>query len=97
MQKKRSPTKISERFHTVHVIEKSLRHHIIEWAAAVLSTIGAVLNAQLNIYGFVFFSIANFLWMSFSIKHKHWGLLLTNLVYFVLNLYGIYVWAGQNI
>ncbi len=82
-----------DRFHTIHVIEKSLRHHIIEWAATVASIVGAVMNAQLNIWGFYVFMLGNCFWISFSIKHRHWGLLVTQLLFFVLNVYGVYVWA----
>ena len=78
-----------------YTIEKELRHHIIEWTATILSIIGAVLNAQLNIYGFYFFSIANLFWMSFSVKHKHYGLLVMNIVFLALNIYGIFIWAQK--
>jgi nicotinamide riboside transporter PnuC len=80
------------RFTTVHVIKKSLRHHVIEWAAMVMSVVGAIMNAQLNIWGFYVFILGNILWASFSIKHRHWGLLATQFVFFALNIYGIFVW-----
>ena len=37
------------RFHRAYTIEKSLKHHVIEWAAMAMSVIGAVMNAQLSI------------------------------------------------
>lgn len=82
-----------DRFHTIHVIEKSFKHHVVEWVATILSVWGAILNAQLNILGFYIFMLGNIFWLSFSIKHKHWGLFMTQIVFFVLNVYGVYVWA----
>lgn len=81
-----------KRFSTRHVIEKSLQHHVIEWFAAACSIVGAVLNAQLNIYGFYIFAVGNVLWISFSLKHRHWGLLATQVLFFVLNVYGVLIW-----
>lgn len=83
------------RFDTVHVVEKSLRHHVIEWCASLMSVIGAVMNAQLNIWGFGVFILGNVLWMSFSVRHRHWGLFSTQIVFLVLNFYGIWIWM-QN-
>lgn len=83
-----------KRFHTTHIIEKSLRHHVVEWLATAMSIWGAILNAQLNIWGFYVFMVGNVFWVSFSIKHKHWGLLMTQIVFFALNIYGVYIWAS---
>lgn len=83
--------------YSVHKIEKDIRHHVIEWVAAFLSIFGAILNAQLKIEGFYIFILGNFMWVAFSIKHRHWGLLATNIVFFALNLYGVYVWITRGI
>jgi hypothetical protein len=79
----------------VYTIEKNLNHHLIEWIAAFLSIIGAILNAQLNIYGFYIFMLGNFMWIAFAVKHKHWGLLAANIVFFVLNVYGVWIWMSS--
>lgn len=34
------------KFYRAYTIEKSLKHHVIEWAAMAMSVIGAVMNAQ---------------------------------------------------
>lgn len=81
-----------ERFYSRHVIEKSLRHHIIEWSATALSIFGAVLNANKLIAGFYVWSIANILWLSFSWKHKHWGLFVMNIIFLGINIWGIINW-----
>lgn len=81
-----------KRFYTKHIIEKSLKHHIVEWSAAVLSVIGAILNASKLIGGFYIWGIANILWIWFSFKYKHYGLLVMNLIFLAINIYGIINW-----
>ena len=83
--------------HLEYTIQKDIRHHLVEWTATFFSVVGAVLNAQLNIWGFYLFIAGNVFWTAFAIKHKHWGLLLTQILFFVLNIYGIYVWMGKGI
>ena len=83
------------RFYSVYTIEKTLQHHIIEWMAASASIIGAIMNAQLNIYGFYIFIVGNALWAGFAIKHRHWGLLATNILFFILNIYGVLLWSAN--
>ncbi len=75
-----------------YTIEKELRHHIVEWSATLLSLIGAVVNANKGISGFYIWSVANLLWISFAIKHKHWGLLVMNIVFLCINIFGIINW-----
>jgi len=79
-------------FHQVVTIEKTLKHHLMEWGATAFGIAGAILNSQLNIYGFYLFCVGNILWMLFSWKYKHYGLLMLNMVFFILNIYGIIVW-----
>ena len=83
------------KFYKTYTIEKSLKHHVIEWCATAFSLTGAVLNSMLNIYGFYLFIFGNLLWMSFSWKHRHYGLLFLNFVFMILNVYGIYVWKSK--
>ena len=92
-----SKAKKKDNFYSVHVIEKSLRHHVIEWIATVLSALGAILNA--NIFGITSFNtyttsfyiwfIANMLWISFALKHKHWGVFTTFSIYELINFLAI--------
>ena len=77
-----------------YVIEKELRHHIIEWAATLLSGVGAIINANKSITGFYVWSVANILWISFALKHKHWGLLVMNVIFLGINIFGIYSWGS---
>lgn len=76
-----------------YVIEKKLRHHIIEWAATLLSVVGAIINANKSITGFYVWSVANILWISFALKHKHYGLLVMNVIFLGINIFGIYSWG----
>jgi len=81
------------KWHTIHTIEKTLKDHVVEWVATVLSATAAILNS--NIFGidsfntyfasfFVFF-VADILWVGFSWKHKHWGVFVTFAVFGVIN------------
>ncbi|HLC53753.1 MAG TPA: hypothetical protein VJK03_04365 [Candidatus Nanoarchaeia archaeon] len=79
-----------------YTIEKTLKHHVIEWSATVLSVAGAIVNAIKYIEGFYIFAIANMLWMSFAIKHRHWGLLIMNIIFFFINAYALYIWYSDG-
>ncbi len=81
------------RFTTVYTIEKKLRHHVVEWSATTLSVLGAVINANKGISGFYIWSVANILWMYFGWKFKHWGLVVMNLIFLCINIYGIVSWG----
>lgn len=75
-----------------YTIEKTLRHHIIEWAATVLSIFGALLISFKLSQGYYIWIVGNVLWMSFSLKHKHYGLLVLAVSYFIINIIGIIRW-----
>ena len=85
------------RFYQVYVIEKSLRHHVIEWVATILSALGAIFNSNIfNITSFdtyassfYFWFIADILWISFALKHKHWGVFTTFLIFGIINIIAI--------
>lgn len=80
------------RFYRVYTIEKSLRHHVIEWLGTLMGIIGSVFNARLGITGFYFFILGNIFFSMFAIKHRHYGLLTLQVVYFFFNIYGIIFW-----
>ncbi len=85
-------SKHKHRWYCKYTIEKSLRHHLLEWGATILSLTGAVLNARFFIEGFWFWSVANIFWMIFAMKYKHYGLFVQNLVFLFINILGIYTW-----
>jgi hypothetical protein len=85
------------RFYSVQIIEKTLRHHVIEWVATLLSAIGAILNSNLfnltsfNTFqtSFYFWFVADILWISFAYKHKHWGVFTTFVIFGIINFLAI--------
>lgn len=89
--------KKQSKFRTIHVIEKDLKHHLIEWAATALTVLGALLNANIlrigSLAGFALsfhlWAIANLLWIFFAIKHRHWGVLTTFSILLIVNLWSI--------
>lgn len=84
--------RINKRFTTIYTIEKKLRHHIVEWLATALSVTGAIVNANKEVGGFYIWSVANLLWMYFGWKFKHWGLVIMNLIFLGINIYGVITW-----
>ena len=79
-------------FRSVHVIEKSLVHHVIEWIATILSITGALLISYQIRNGFYIWIVANILWISFAWKHKHYGLLVLSISYLIINFVGLVKW-----
>lgn len=78
---------------TKYVIEKELRHHVIEWLATAFSIIGALLVSFKHYQGYPIWIFANLLWMLFALKHKHYGLLTLSICYFLINVNGFVRWA----
>lgn len=85
------------KFHTVYVVEKELKDHLVEWVATALTIFGAAFNAnlvrlgELNGYAisFHFWSAANLLWIAFALKHRHWGVLVTFGILLIVNVWSI--------
>jgi len=84
---------VKSKFYSRHVIEKELKHHLLEWSATALSVIGAIMNANQLIQGFYVWSVANILWMIFSVRYKHYGLLAMNIIFLCINIWGIFTWS----
>ena len=83
-------------FHTVHVIEKTLIHHLIEWSATILSIIGVLLVNLQNLNGLYVWIPANLLWIVFALKHKHYGLLVLAGACLIINIIGLVNWKIGN-
>jgi len=79
-------------FYSTHVIEKTLIHHLIEWCATLLSIIGVLLVNLQNLNGLYLWIPANILWIAFSWKHKHYGLLVLSCSYLLINIIGLINW-----
>lgn len=80
-------------FYSKHVIEKTLKHHLIEWIGTAGSLTGVFLVAQQIRLGFLVWLLANILWIWFSFHHKHWGLLFLSTCYLFINAYGFINWG----
>ncbi len=65
---------------------------LVEWAATILSIIGAIFNAFLYKEGFYFWIVANTLWVYFGLKYKHYGMVVLFSVYFLISVVGIIYW-----
>lgn len=94
------------KFYSVVTIEKSLRHHVIEWVATCLSVFASLLNtniiqmAMFDSYAssFYVYFFADLLWISFALKHKHWGVFTTFVLFGVVNLVKIFsLWGFINL
>ena len=69
-----------------------MKKQYYEWTATILSIIGALMNAFLIKEGFYIWGVANFIWVYFAMKNKHYGLALTIFVFFIINIIGIIYW-----
>lgn len=79
-------------FYSKHVIEKSLKHHVVEWIATAGSLTGVWMVANQLRMGFMVWLVANILWIWFSFTHRHWGLLFLSACYLVINAYAFLTW-----
>lgn len=67
----------------------------IEYAAAVLGVLGALLLAvksRWSGWAFVLWLASNALWIAFGLQGAHWGVALQNLAFTVTSCIGIWVW-----
>jgi len=75
-----------------YVIEKELRHHIVEWSATALSLLGTFIISLQYFQGYYVWITGNILWAFFAHKHKHYGLLFLSISYLIINTIGIIRW-----
>ena len=68
------------------------RFKSLEWIATGLSIVGALLNAYQNIEGFYVWCIANVIWVLLGFKKKMWGLVVTFIIFSIINILGILHW-----
>lgn len=72
--------------------EMKINKKVTEWTATILSITGAILNAFLIKEGFYIWGLANFIWIIFGLKNKHYGMALTFAVFLIINIIGIIYW-----
>jgi len=65
----------------------------VEALAAVLSMVGAILNALEFRSGFIVWLIANALWVAFGVHLRRWWLAALFAFYFGTSILGLVVWG----
>lgn len=70
---------------------------ILDWTGTILILIAAtILSSKISskpknrMWGFIFFLISNMFWIPFAIILKTYGLLITQIILFFINLCGIF-------
>lgn len=66
---------------------------ILSFIAAAGGMIGAYLNANLKISGWVMWFIGNTLWILIGWYYKNWGMMAQFLVYDIFNVIGFITWS----
>lgn len=67
----------------------------LQYFAMACSIIGGFLLAVPHWLTFVFFTIACISWIIFGSYHRHWGLVVAQCYFFVINLIGLArIWLG---
>ena len=64
----------------------------IEWIATGIAIIGSALNAFILKESYYFWLISNSLFMLFTFKHKHYGLMSVFIIQLILTFIGIFYW-----
>ena len=63
-----------------------------KWIIAGISLTGVILNIFLNRWGFACWIVGNAFWSWFNYNHREYALAVLFFVYFVLAVYGFWVW-----
>ena len=64
----------------------------MDWIAFVLSVVAALLNALKNKWCWIWYLVSNVAWVIFAFTSNQSPLLLSNLVFFLINCLGLYNW-----
>jgi len=67
-----------------------------DFIGTIFGIIGALiiaLNIGYNLLGFVFFIISNIFYIRFGLSIKNYNIVILNLVFFLINLIGIYFYS----
>ena len=72
---------------------------VLEYVGVVLALLGSVFvarNDQYSKWGFVLFLMSCILFMFWSFIIQKWGLMIMNIIYMFVNLFGIYRWFNWD-
>ncbi len=64
----------------------------IEWIAIIIAVTGSALNAFILKESYYFWLISNGLFIIFTAKNKHYGLMTVFVVQLLLTIIGIFYW-----
>lgn len=68
---------------------------MIEYLAAGLGILGALLIAFKKRSGFLCWIIGNFLWVILGITTKQWGIVIQFAVFWFISVFGFWNWKGK--
>ena len=77
------------------LIQSISKSDLIEWSGSLLAIVGAILiasNLHLEVLAFCVYLISNLLLVIFSLRGKHYGILIMTLAFVIINLVGIVRW-----
>lgn len=69
----------------------------LSWFALALAILGATINAQGSIYGFVFWEVSNLYWLYDCWHRRDVPMGILFFYYSCLNIYGIFHWHAQDL
>lgn len=64
----------------------------IEWIATIIAVTGSALNAFVLKESYYLWIISNSLFIFFTAKHKHYGLMTVFIIQLILTIVGIFYW-----
>lgn len=65
---------------------------VFGWIAFVFSILGTILNAQLNVNGFLFWIISNVILIVVNFQNKKWYMVTQFLFLTIMSVYGYLNW-----
>jgi hypothetical protein len=69
---------------------------VLDWLAIGLSLIGAGLIARKILWGFASFCAGNALWIVWAIPLAQWSVLVVNVLFLLINIYGWVIWTREK-
>jgi len=68
----------------------------MDWLATLFSIVGVFLNAKQKIICWPIWLISNILWIIHIYPHKEYALILTWVVFGIMNVYGWIQWSKER-
>lgn len=71
--------------------------NLIEYIATILSIIGSIYVARINIKGYYIWIIANIIWIVFGIINRLYGVITTFIFFQITSIYGLIIWKNNKL